>query len=74
MMRAVSLIYFLTAFKKYETLELLNHYTKMNPPCQIENSVFTTLSGCSRVQCGGLCDSNSLTGVPGENPCPVASH
>jgi hypothetical protein len=21
-----------------------------------------------------LCDSNSLTGVPGENPCPVASH
>ena len=60
MMHTVSLILFLIAFKKYETLELLNHYTKMNPPCQIENSVFTTLSGCSRVRCGGLCDSNSF--------------
>ena len=26
----------------------------------MKNSVFTTLSGCSRVRCGGLCDSNSF--------------
>ena len=60
MMRTVSLIFFLIEFRKYETLELLNHFTKINPPCQMKNSVFTTLSGCSRVRCGGLCDSNSF--------------
>ena len=60
MMRTVSLIFFLIEFRKYETLELLNHFTKIYPPCQMKNSVFTTLSGCSRVRCGGLCDSNSF--------------
>jgi hypothetical protein len=49
MMRTVSLIFFLIEFRKYETLELLNHFTKINPPCQLKNFVFTTLSGCSRV-------------------------
>ena len=60
MMRTVSLIFFLIEFRKYETLELLNHFTKINPPCQMKNSVFITLSGRSRVRCGGLCDSNSF--------------
>jgi hypothetical protein len=60
MMRTVSLIFFLIEFRKYETLELLNHFTKIYPPCQMNNSAFTTLSGCSRVRCGGLCDSNSF--------------
>jgi hypothetical protein len=60
MMRTVSLIFFLIEFRKYETLEMLNYFTKMNPPCEMKNSVFTTLSGCSRVRCVGLCDSNSF--------------
>ena len=59
-MRTVSLICFLIEFKKYETLDMLNHFTQVNPPCQMENSVFRTLIGRSRVRCGGLCDSNSF--------------
>jgi hypothetical protein len=46
---------------KLTTLFILNDAKfNLTVPCQIENSVFTTLSGCSRVQCGGLCDSNSF--------------
>ena len=39
---------------------MLNNFTQMNPPCQMENSVFRTLLGGSRVGCGGFCDSNSF--------------
>jgi hypothetical protein len=81
MMRTVSLIFFLIEFRKYETLEMLNYFTKMNPPCEMKNSVFTTLSGCSRVRFNNISVISwrlvllvEETGEPGENHCPVASH
>jgi hypothetical protein len=51
------IIYYQSVWTNSITLLTYGKFT-LFPPCQMKNSVFITLSGLSRVRCGGLCDSN----------------
>ena len=56
---AVVLMCLLVELQIYDVHAFVTQYTKMNPRCQMENSIFETFSGGTLVQCGSLCDSNS---------------